>query len=59
MSLNEIKKEFQMAGKGQNATFEIAIPLAHMTLLTENVDGHVPEYGGTCHLAVCANCCRV
>jgi hypothetical protein len=27
-----------------------------MRFLTENVDGHVPENGGTCHLAVCANC---
>jgi hypothetical protein len=47
MSLNEIKKESQFAGKGHNATFEIAIPLALMRFLTENVDGHVPEYGGT------------
>jgi hypothetical protein len=47
MSLNEIKKEFQLAGKGQNTNFEIVIPLAHMRFLTENVDGHVPENGGT------------
>jgi hypothetical protein len=47
MSLNEIKKEWPFAGKGHNATFEIVIPLAHMKLLTENVDGHVPENGGT------------
>jgi hypothetical protein len=47
MSLNEIKKEFQMAGKGHNTTFEIAIPLTHMRFLTENVNGHVPENGGT------------
>jgi hypothetical protein len=55
MSLNKIKKESQIAGKGHNATFEIFIPLAHIWLLTENVDGRVPENGGTCHSAVCAN----
>jgi hypothetical protein len=45
MSLNEIKKQFQIAGKGENATFVIVIPLAHMRFLTENVDSHVPEDG--------------
>jgi hypothetical protein len=30
MSLNEIKKEFQFAGKGQNVIFEIAILMKHM-----------------------------
>jgi hypothetical protein len=49
MSLNEIKKEFQIAGKGHNVALAIVIPLAHMRFLTENVDGHVPENGGTCH----------
>ena len=49
MSLNEIKKESHFAGKGQNATCEIVIPLEHTRLLTEPVDGHVPENGGTCH----------
>jgi hypothetical protein len=47
MSLNEIKKESQIAGKGHNETFAIVIPLAHMKFLTETVDGHVPGNGGT------------
>jgi hypothetical protein len=59
MSLNEIKKESQIAGKGHNATFAIAILLAHRRFLTETVDGHVPENGGTCNSAVCANYCPV
>jgi hypothetical protein len=48
MSLNEIKKESQIAGKGQNVIFEIAIPMKHTSAATNSVDGHVSENGGTC-----------
>ena len=48
MSLNEIKKEIQIAGKGHNVIFEIAIPVKHTNAATNSVDGHVSENGGTC-----------
>ena len=48
MSLNEIKKEFQFAGKGHNVIFEMAIPVKHTSAATNSVDGHVSENGGTC-----------
>ena len=48
MSLNEIKKEIQIAGKGHNVIFEIAIPMKHTSAATNRVDGHVPGNGGTC-----------
>jgi hypothetical protein len=48
MSLNEIKKEFQIAGKGHNVIFEMAIPMKHTSAATNSVDGHVSENGGTC-----------
>jgi hypothetical protein len=48
MSSNEIKKEVQIAGKGQNVIFEIAILMKHTTAATNSVDSHAPENGGTC-----------
>jgi hypothetical protein len=48
VSLNEIKKEFQIAGKGHNLIFVITIPVKHMRAATNSVDGHVSENGGTC-----------
>jgi hypothetical protein len=48
MSLNEIKKECQIAGKGHHETFEIAILMKHTSAATNRVDGHVPENGGAC-----------
>jgi hypothetical protein len=48
MSLNEIKKQSQIAGKGQNVLFEIAILIKHTSAATNSVDGHVSENGGTC-----------
>jgi hypothetical protein len=48
MSLNEIKKEFKVAGKGHNAIFEIAIPVMHTSDATNSVDVHASENGGTC-----------
>ena len=48
MSLNEIKKEFQFAGKGHNVIFAMAIPMKHTSAATNRVDGHVSENGGTC-----------
>jgi hypothetical protein len=48
MPLNEIKKECQFAGKGQNVIFETAIPMKHASAATNSVDVHVPENGGTC-----------
>jgi hypothetical protein len=46
--LNGIKKEFQIAGKGQNETLEIAILMKHTCAATNSVDSHAPENGGTC-----------
>jgi hypothetical protein len=48
MSLNEIKKQFQIAGKGHNVLFEITILMKHTNAATHSVDGHVSENGGTC-----------
>jgi hypothetical protein len=48
MSLNETKKEFQIAGKGHNVIFEMAIPMKHTSAATNSADGHVSENGGTC-----------
>jgi hypothetical protein len=48
MSLNEIKKEFHIPGKGHNVIFEMAIPMKHTSAATNRVDGHVSENGGTC-----------
>jgi hypothetical protein len=48
MSSNEIKKEVQIAGKGQNVIFEIAILMKHTSVAKNDIDGHVPENGGTC-----------
>jgi hypothetical protein len=48
MSLNEIKKEFQTAGKGHNVIFVIAILMEHTPVVTDAVKDHVPDNGGTC-----------
>jgi hypothetical protein len=48
MSLNEIIKQYQIPGKGQNETLEIVNPAKRTTAATDAVDGHVPENGGTC-----------
>jgi hypothetical protein len=48
MALNEIKKESQIAGKGHNVIFEIAIPMKHTSAAKNDIDGHVPENGDTC-----------
>jgi hypothetical protein len=48
MSLKEIKKEIQIAGKGHNVTLVIVVLLEHMSVTTETVGGHVPGNGGTC-----------
>jgi hypothetical protein len=50
MSLNEIKKELQNPGKGDNAMLEIVNPLEHTRIANEDFDGHMPENGGTCEL---------
>jgi hypothetical protein len=47
MSLNEIKKQMQIPGKGHNEIFEIVNPMKHTRIATERLDGHVPENGGT------------
>jgi hypothetical protein len=49
MSLNEIKKQSQIPGKGQNVTYEFTIPLEHTRLVAVNAGDHVPENGGTCN----------
>jgi hypothetical protein len=35
----------RIAGKGQNETLEIAIPMEHTTATSESVKDHVPENG--------------
>jgi hypothetical protein len=50
LSLNEMKKELPIAGKGQNVILEIAILMNHTRSAKNDIDGHVPENGGTCQL---------
>jgi hypothetical protein len=47
VSLIDIKKEFQMAGKGDNETLEIVNPLEHTQSIKTVTGTHVPENGGT------------
>jgi hypothetical protein len=47
VSLNEIKKQFQIAGKGHHETFEIAILLEHNRIAKNVIRGHASENGGT------------
>jgi hypothetical protein len=47
MSLNERKKEFQIAGKGHHETFEIVILLDYMRIAKNVIRDQVPENGGT------------
>jgi hypothetical protein len=47
MSLNEIKTEWRLTGKGHNAILEIIDPLNHIRAITAAVRDHVPENGGT------------
>jgi hypothetical protein len=58
MSLNDIKKEIQIPGKGQNVTYEFAIPLEHTRLVAVNAGDHVPENGGTCNFHAFAILCE-
>jgi hypothetical protein len=48
MSPNDIKKQFQIPGKGQNELFEIVNPVEHTFAATNDFDGHASENGGTC-----------
>ena len=57
MSLNEIKKESQFAGKGHNVIFEIAILMKHMRAAKNDIDGHVSGNGGTCQVHKIMNGC--
>jgi hypothetical protein len=50
VSLKEIKKEMQVAGKGHNETHKIVNPMEHTTAANNDVESHVPESGGTCRL---------
>jgi hypothetical protein len=50
VSLNEIVKQSQIAGKGHNEIFVIFNFMEHMTASTDVAVGHVPENGGTCAL---------
>jgi hypothetical protein len=49
MSLNEVIKQSQIAGKGHNETLEIVNPVKHTKSATDDRGGHVPGNGGTCH----------
>jgi hypothetical protein len=48
-------KTIQIAGKGQNVTFEISNPLQLTKAATEPVDGHVPENRGE-HVNILLQC---
>jgi hypothetical protein len=48
MSLNEIKKEIQIAGKGDNAMLEIVDRMEHTPSVAAAVKNHVPGNGRTC-----------
>jgi hypothetical protein len=48
LSLNTPRKQFQIAGKGDDETLEIAIPVEHTRIATDSVGSHVPGNGGTC-----------
>jgi hypothetical protein len=37
----------KVAGKGHNVIFEIAILMEHTSAAKNDIDGHVPENGGT------------
>jgi hypothetical protein len=37
-----------MTGNGRNVILEAINLLEHATVVTETIDGHVPENGGTC-----------
>jgi hypothetical protein len=45
MSLKEIKKHFQIAGKGHKEILEFVNSLEHKKPANNDVDGHVPENG--------------
>jgi hypothetical protein len=49
MSLNEIKKNFQIAvlAKGHNELYEVINPAKQTRLANNAVKSHVPENGGT------------
>jgi hypothetical protein len=47
VSLKEISKEMEIAGKGQNETLEIVNPLRRTKIAKNDTRGHVPENGGT------------
>jgi hypothetical protein len=47
MSLNGIKKQSHMAGKGHNESLEIVNPFQQVKSATDSVSGHVPGNGGT------------
>jgi hypothetical protein len=48
MSSNGIKKQFKVAGKGQNEILEVVKSVEHTRSVTEAVEVHVSENGGTC-----------
>jgi hypothetical protein len=48
MSLKKVKKEIQMAGKGQNELYDVFNPVKRTRLANNAVKSHVPENGGTC-----------
>jgi len=47
MSLNEIKNDSQIAGKGHNELYDFSNPVKHTRLANNVVKSHVPENGGT------------
>jgi hypothetical protein len=55
MSLKEIRKSLQIAGKGENEILEIDNPMEHTMTVTETFEGHVPEDRGTCDSHFCVS----
>jgi hypothetical protein len=47
MSLNEAKKQSQIAGKGHNETLKIVNPLVEQSDAKSVIRDHVPGNGGT------------
>jgi len=47
MSLNESKKESQIAGKGHKEKYDNSNQVKHTRLTNNVVKSHVPENGGT------------
>jgi hypothetical protein len=53
MSLNEIKKELRIAGKGHIELREVSNPVKRMRSAKNVIDTHMPENARTCKKNTC------